>query len=139
MGHDVRVHRPGEAAVCSQCGATVKDRWLEIPHQEKDSFEIKTWCRGCLLENVGCPEEAARCRKEDAACATCGGQGAVVSEYREAGGGETWEDCPDCGACPACDGAGKTDTCANCDQPSALVQIGGCDHTCWTCGGTGEK
>lgn len=66
-GHDVRVHEPGGSAECSQCGRTVHDRWLEIPHQNGTLVEVKTWCRGCLLENVGCgPGEVARVRAEDA-------------------------------------------------------------------------
>lgn len=52
MSHDIRVYRPGESAVCTQCGKTVEDRWLEIPHHE-ETVTIKVWCRECLLEACG--------------------------------------------------------------------------------------
>ena len=139
MSHDVRVHQPGETAVCSQCGATVKDCWVEMPHHEAGAVEVKTWCRGCLLEAVGIDAATvAKVRAEDAVCKTCGNKGAVDSEYREAEGGETWEDCPDCLRCSNCDGMGKTKTCANCEQPSLLISYGGCNHFCWPCNGTGK-
>jgi hypothetical protein len=110
-----------------------------MPHHGVSTVEIKIWCRGCLLEHVGIDAETvAQVRAEDALCETCGNKGAVVSEHSEAEGGETWEDCPDCRQCPVCDGVGKTKTCANCDQPHMLVSIGGCDHFCWPCNGTGK-
>lgn len=66
-GHDVRTHRPGESAECSQCGRTVWDRWTEIPHHGEAAVEVKTWCRGCLLEHVGIDADVvARTRAEDA-------------------------------------------------------------------------
>lgn len=138
MSHDIRVYRPGATATCTQCGGTVKDRWLEIPHVDGHLVETKMWCRGCLLEHVGCPKEAARCRKEDAACAACGGAGGVWVEADMPGNPKEFRPCPDCGACPNCGGTGRTSSCANCEQPSALVSYGGCDHFCWPCGGTGE-
>ncbi|HUU59538.1 MAG TPA: hypothetical protein VMZ50_08345 [Phycisphaerae bacterium] len=65
--HDVRVHRPGEEAECSQCGRTVRDRWIEMPHHAAGTVEVKVWCRGCLLESAGCgPGEVTRVRAEDA-------------------------------------------------------------------------
>ncbi len=57
MSHDIRVHRPGEFAVCTQCGKTVEDRWLEIPHHGEGEVEIKVWCRECLLEACGIESE----------------------------------------------------------------------------------
>lgn len=186
MSHDVRIHHPGETAVCSQCARTVHDRWTAIPHHGEGAVEVKVWCRGCLLEHVGIEEETvAQVREEDAvssacvtcgdkgtvpvsaadesaamvehgsvtlplpnkpcpecaSCATCGGKGAVVSEHSEAEGGETWEDCPDCpncAKCAECEGTGETKTCGNCDESACLVLPGACDHSCWSCEGTGK-
>ena len=69
--HDVRVHKPGESAECSQCKRTVFDYWLEIPHHGEDhAVEVKVWCRGCMLEHIGIDAaEVAKVRAEDAAAA----------------------------------------------------------------------
>ena len=143
--HDIRVHQPGESAVCTQCGKTVQDRWLEIPHHEVGTVEVRVWCRECLLTACGIDPETGESLPEDVAsseCVPCDGEGtvppsAVDESAALAEHGSVTLPMPN-KPCPNCDGAGKTLTCANCVQPAMLISYGGCNHFCWPCHGSGE-
>lgn len=85
-------------------------------------------------------------------CPKCGGElctnercwtdialGGVIAKAQEAMKDQEAAEAPESEPCKWCDGRGRTEKCANCSQPAMLIRYGGCDHTCWHCGGTGKR